>query len=220
MSGGDFSNEDRQELTALGFTDNNINMFQENGVNNINIIRMSLQQVNPQTGVLFTPQEIIQSIEDTINDTNYENNESFISDIPINVNDVHNLDYDVNDNSFNLDDSLNTTRENNTNDSENNEFSFTSDLNVSQGPLNLSDLNVDDENNESNNTTKESITGGNKKIRKTRKTRKSRKSRKSRKNLKRRGGGTCYGRGVGANNYDPNYTIYNTNLLKLFPYKA
>jgi hypothetical protein len=50
--------------------------------------------------------------------------------------------------------------------------------------------------------------GGNKKIRKTRK------------NLKRRGGGTCYGRGVGANNYDLNYTIYNTNLLKLFPYKA
>lgn len=33
-------------------------------------------------------------------------------------------------------------------------------------------------------------------------------------------GGTCYGNGVGANSYDPNYSIYNTNMLKLFPYKA
>lgn len=32
-------------------------------------------------------------------------------------------------------------------------------------------------------------------------------------------GGTCYGRGVGSSNYDPNYSIYNTNMLKLFPYK-
>lgn len=32
-------------------------------------------------------------------------------------------------------------------------------------------------------------------------------------------GGTCYGRGVGANTYDPNDSIYNTNLLKLFPYR-
>jgi hypothetical protein len=30
----------------------------------------------------------------------------------------------------------------------------------------------------------------------------------------------CYGNGVGANSYDPNYSIYNTNMLKLFPYKA
>lgn len=33
-------------------------------------------------------------------------------------------------------------------------------------------------------------------------------------------GGMCYGNGVGANSYDPNYSIYNTNLLKLFPYKT
>jgi hypothetical protein len=33
-------------------------------------------------------------------------------------------------------------------------------------------------------------------------------------------GGMCYGNGVGANSYDPNYSIYNTNMLKLFPYKA
>jgi hypothetical protein len=31
-------------------------------------------------------------------------------------------------------------------------------------------------------------------------------------------GGMVYGNGYGANCNDPNYSIYNTNLLKLFPY--
>ena len=51
----------------------------------------------------------------------------------------------------------------------------------------------------------ESIKGGYKR-RKTRKTRKMK-------------GGTCYGNGVGANNYDSNFSIYNTRELQLFPYK-
>lgn len=105
MRGGDFSNEDRQELAALGFTDGDINIFQENGINNINIIRMSLQQINPETGVQFTPQEIIQSIEDTVNGTDDDENESVMSDIQNVENEQHNLD-DENDISFNLDDSL------------------------------------------------------------------------------------------------------------------
>jgi hypothetical protein len=52
--------------------------------------------------------------------------------------------------------------------------------------------------------------------------RKSRKNkRKSRKNNRRRTlkGGQCYGRGIGANSNDPNYSIFNTNALKQFPYK-
>ena len=32
-------------------------------------------------------------------------------------------------------------------------------------------------------------------------------------------GGNCFGRGVGANTGDPNFSIYNTPALKLFPYK-
>ena len=52
----------------------------------------------------------------------------------------------------------------------------------------------------------------------SRKTKKSRKTGKSRKTKKQRGG-QCYGRGIGANNYDPNFSIYNTNELQLFPYK-
>jgi len=49
-------------------------------------------------------------------------------------------------------------------------------------------------------------------------TRKNRKHRKNRKGSQR--GGTCYGNGVGANSYDPNFSIYNTNELQLFPYKT
>jgi hypothetical protein len=32
-------------------------------------------------------------------------------------------------------------------------------------------------------------------------------------------GGMCFGTGVGANNNDPNFSIYNTRELQLFPYK-
>lgn len=46
------------------------------------------------------------------------------------------------------------------------------------------------------------------------------KGKKGKKTTRKQRGGTCYGNGVGANNYDPNYSIFNTNLLKLFPYKA
>lgn len=37
---------------------------------------------------------------------------------------------------------------------------------------------------------------------------------------KMRGGTRFGGNNIGANCNDPNYSIYNTNLLKLFPYKA
>ena len=45
-----------------------------------------------------------------------------------------------------------------------------------------------------------------------RRTMKRRLSRKQR-------GGMCYGTGVGANTGDPNFSIYNTRELELFPYK-
>ena len=44
---------------------------------------------------------------------------------------------------------------------------------------------------------------------------KLRRGKKSRKQK----GGMCYGNGVGANSYDPNFSIYNTRELQLFPYK-
>jgi uncharacterized protein YjcR len=65
--------------------------------------------------------------------------------------------------------------------------------------------------------TTDDSTGG-KKHRKTCKKKRGRKSRESRKTRKQRGG-TCFGNGVGANNSDPNNSIYNTNALSLFPYR-
>jgi len=54
--------------------------------------------------------------------------------------------------------------------------------------------------------------------RKTRKGRKGKKGSKSRKTKKQRGG-MRYGTGVGSNCFEPNYSIYNTPTLSLFPYK-
>lgn len=51
------------------------------------------------------------------------------------------------------------------------------------------------------------------------KRRKTIKTRKNRRGKRSQRGGTCYGHGVGANSYDPNFSIYNTRELELFPYK-
>jgi len=56
-----------------------------------------------------------------------------------------------------------------------------------------------------------------KKTRHNKKTINHKKTRHTRRRKQR--GGICYGNGVGANNYDPNFSIYNTNELQLFPYK-
>jgi hypothetical protein len=73
---------------------------------------------------------------------------------------------------------------------------------------------------DSDNESDEEVGGKRKKKRKTHK-KLNKKSKKTRKNMKySQKGGVCYGNGVGANSYDPNFSIYNTNLLKLFPYRT
>jgi hypothetical protein len=57
------------------------------------------------------------------------------------------------------------------------------------------------------------------KSRKNKYLRRSKKNKKSYKKTRKQRGGICYGNGVGANSYNPNYSIYNTNELTLFPYK-
>ena len=52
--------------------------------------------------------------------------------------------------------------------------------------------------------------------RKKTKTHRKTKTYRKRMNLK---GGALFGKGVGANNFDPNFSIYNTRELGLFPYK-
>ena len=49
---------------------------------------------------------------------------------------------------------------------------------------------------------------------------KSKKVRNIKKHKKIRGGNRIGGNNIGANCSDPNFSIYNTNLLKLFPYKG
>lgn len=52
------------------------------------------------------------------------------------------------------------------------------------------------------------------------KRKKYKKTKKNKKYKKTRGGNRFGGNNIGANCYDPNFSIYNTNMLKLFPYKG
>ena len=47
----------------------------------------------------------------------------------------------------------------------------------------------------------------------------SRRRTQKRQSSRKQRGGTCFGNGVGANNGDPNFSIYNTRELQLFPYR-
>jgi hypothetical protein len=177
MYGGAFSDADRNELIQLGFTPDQIEALLEND-SNIILVRMALQQINPDTGNVFTPQELIDSMHEDMN----------ISGISMNSN--HDLEYN---------DELDGN-------------------NMSNDSMHLSELNQTI--GSDNNTTTESFGSLGGKRRKTKKSRKTRKIRKNKRNKSRnQRGGQCYGRGIGANNYDPNFSIYNTNELQLFPYK-
>jgi hypothetical protein len=115
------------------------------------------------------------------------------------------------------------------------------DNNSEHSSLHLSDLEVDSlasdvttlpdddlSDIETDNEEGEDLQGGRK--RKTMKRRKTQKRRttkrrnpsnkKTRKTKSSQRGGTCYGSGVGANSYDPNFSIYNTRQLGLFPYST
>lgn len=267
QKGGEFTDEERNELHNLGFTDEHIQVLVDNNLTNIHLARNSLQQINPDTGINFTPQEIIDSVVQINEDMPLDNsndslNESNISadsdDSEIHELNDDNLDLDFlgDDNIDNVDnaDSMNTTNENismiHDNDNDNN-------MDDNFEPLHLSDL---DEVNYSNNTSMgDNSFGGKTKKRKTRKhrkgTKKNKKHRKTLKNIrnfkkgkrrktmkknkvrKMRGGNVdelnspdfnanlAYdskligGRNIGANCSDPNFSIYNTRELELFPYK-
>jgi len=177
MTGGNFSMEEKNQLINYGFTQEDINMLEEDHPNlNYNIVLVSLQQNNPNTGLRFTPEELIQSINDIHNENVLD-----ISDIS----DVSDVGSEHNFNN----DSLNTTRESLSS------LDSLDSLDDGSG-LNHSDLDM--------SVSRTSSIGGKK--RKTRKTHKQK-------------GGMCYGTGVGANCNDPNYSIYNTRELQLFPYK-
>jgi hypothetical protein len=198
MRGGEFTENEINELGVLGFNAQQIHTLEQ--LQNeipiiINLVRQSTQQVNPTTNNLFTPQEIMDTL----------------AEIPQDPEEIH----DFLDESFGSfdenNDSMNTTQES---------ISDISFGNNNDSSLHLSDLDINED--DSVNTTKESLGGKKNKTRKrvikrkTRKTKKTKKTKTIKKNYK---GGQCFGNGVGANSYDPNFSIYNTRALQLFPYK-
>jgi hypothetical protein len=185
---------DEQELMQKGFTAEQIAALHNYGIDNINLINMSLQQVNPQTNAPFTPQELIDSLNDVNNQEENEDDVQEGLDQPpppefnnINNNDINNhMDYN--------------------------------NMNFEQGPgLNMQDLGP-----YSPHSVTEEPYGG-RRMRKSRRRRsrnhKFRKSGRKMRSRKTYKGGACYGNGVGANAFDPNNSIFNTRELQLFPYK-
>ena len=176
-----FNQAQRGQLIELGFTEQQITPLQARlgnipSNNAMNLIQQSLQQINPQTHLQNTPQEIIDSLEDVEDRTDSE----IDSD---DENDEQPQENGLND-AFIEEDGVEGNQDNN-----NDDFMLQDLMGGKRGKR-----------------------GKRGKTRKIRKTRKSKKSRKM-------NGGALYGTGVGANNYDPNYSIHNTRELTLFPYK-
>ena len=188
MVGGDFTEEEKVTLSNNGFTPEHIAILSNTGIG-LNIIEMSLNQINNNTGAKFTPQELIDSVAEANEEMENIDVDAAVPDQENGVDNMNNMDNMDNING------VNHLEE--------------------QGPaLNMADLEPE---------SPRSVTemGGKSKRRRKiikRKTMKKRRTMKKRKGRKQKGG-NCYGSGVGANAYDPNYSIYNTNQLQLFPYR-
>jgi hypothetical protein len=196
--GADFSQAQRQELLDLGFTEDHIDTLTQVFPNTdagvvMNLIQQSLGQINNITGQPNTPQEIIDSFNPD-NDDDDDDNISNIGDEDGSENNISVGSFESNDNSENS----NMSYQGDTTNEDDSSF------------MNIEELNLDNANQNAGRR------------RKTRKGRKGKKTRKQR-GLKQRGrkqrGGMRYGTGVGSNCFEPNYSIYNTPALTLFPYK-
>jgi hypothetical protein len=144
-----------------------------------------------------------------------EHDEDIYEPIPQNPNDQHFIDMGDMDESFgsmNLDELNTSNMSGNTSQDASQMTGISFDSQDTMNTMDPDELNIS---NMSGNTTRDNSFGGKKRRRSSKKRRG-----KGRKTRKYRGGGMCFGNGVGANSYDPNNSIYNTNMLKLFPYKA
>ena len=229
--GADFNQEQTQQLLDLGFTEANIQTLAQlfldymSGDAAINLIQQSLGQINNITGQPNTPQEIIDSL-------NPDNNENDLSEIGSeNGSDVNNVS--VGSFAFENDDLSDIGDDNNSQHNiSDDSFDFYPDDDLDNNNLNnnIDDISEDSIISDEGNTTNERSSlmdiaelnfGGRRRTRKGRKGRKTRKGKKGRKGrkTKKQRGGMRYGTGVGANCFEPNYSIYNTPALSLFPYK-
>ena len=264
MVGGDFTQEENQQLLGMGFTQDDIQVLANIGVG-LNIIQMSLNQVNPATGNPFTPQELIQSVNEVNEEMenldegiavpNQENGVAGVPGAPYNdvpvapgVNHFEEQGPGLNMEDlapysprsvtemggrrrktrngrksrkqrggtvFNEEQLTELGRLGFTDDQKNilakqmGQFSSEFIMRAVRGAL--AGINFQTGQPEERGTVEDimravaeptQLEGG----------KKRRKSRKQR-------GGMCFGNGVGANNYDPNFSIYNTRELTLFPYR-
>lgn len=203
MKGGAYNPEELDTLRNNNFTDNQIETLE-----NMDIpINEVMRKINDKINEGENSDDITDIVMAEIMDENiFQNQNNNVMNIePIQNNeedeeDIHYL-YDNDD-----DDDLNSSR---------NSSIHLSDLNDSR--MSGYTTNPDE-------SFRSDQSFGGKKIRKRlskkiKKNKKGKKSRKNRKSKKQRGG-TCYGSGVGANNYDPNFSIHNTRELKLFPYNS
>ncbi len=195
MKGGAFSQQEIQQLQNNGF-----NEFQIEELEHLNI---------PFNDVMNRVDAIMNQGE-----TGYHgNSDDMAEQVMTEITNQHNQ-MDI-DNSFDSEGTMNLDELNGENMSG---YTTESDNSfISQGPMNLDELNTS---NMSGYTTEADESFGGKKSNKKRKQKTKKRGRKTRKMHKYKGGGTCFGNGVGSNHYDPNYSIYNTNMLKLFPYKS
>jgi hypothetical protein len=178
---------DEKALLNLGFTAEQIAALTGYGIENMDLITMSLQQNNPQTGANFTPQELMDSLNDVQNE-------------------INNMEDDVE-----LLDGVNPPL----NEEPNSPVQMQMPNNVDQMPA----LAIEDLGPYSPRSVTEEPTGGKRSKRRRRTMKRRNKRNKRNKRTVKRGGGGCFGNGVGANAYDPNYSIFNTRELQLFPYK-
>lgn len=193
MKGGAFSLQEMQQLQNNGF-----NEFQIEELGNLNVsfdnVMNSVNNIMNQddTGFHGNSDNMAEEIM-----TQLLNEHSQLDVIPHAEDDIHDLDMD---NSFDSQGTMNLD-----------------ELNVSQGTMDLNELNTS--NTSGYTTGADESFGGKRRKRISKKRRGKRGGNKTNKKRTYRGG-MCFGKGVGANNNDPNYSIYNTNMLKLFPYKT
>lgn len=202
MRGGAFSQIELQQLQTAQFSANQIQSLQEMNIP-FNNVTFRINQLRNQVADNELPEHVMIEI---LNDEIFQNHSGEdIDAIPHAEDDVHDMDLSFNSDNGSLhisglDVSQDSMRANTTTGDE------------SFGNSNMSDGSMSSLFSE--NESLGSETGGKRRRRKT-----SIKGRKTRKSRKQRGG-MCYGNGVGANSFDPNNSIYNTNMLNLFPYRT
>ncbi len=183
---------DEQALMQKGFTSEQIAALYNYDIDSMDLINISLQQTNPQTGAPFTPQELIDSLNDAMNElVNLDNEDNVVEGVNPPA-------------EMNMPEPININQNNN----------------FQPGPA----LAMEDLQPESPRSVVDFPQGGRRQRMSIKKAIKKRGRSRNRKmyisrNRKTYKGGACYGNGVGANAYDPNYSIFNTRELQLFPYK-